>query len=137
MKNPSRVKINSSLRSSQQGCSIKRGAHRNFTKFTGKHQCQSVFFNKVPRLRQLYLKQEFSTGIFLWILRNVWERLFSRTPPDDSFCTLTPWTDFHHGFWPHLNFTLMISRTLLSLGQIFVNLRTMQLLIFVTQLKLY
>ena len=57
MKNPSRVKIDSSLRSSQQGCSIKRGALRNFTKFTGKHQCQSLFFNKVPHLRQLYLKK--------------------------------------------------------------------------------
>ena len=62
---PSRVKINSSLRSSQQGCSIKRAALRNFTKFTGKHQCQSLFINKVPRLRQLYLKKESSTGIFL------------------------------------------------------------------------
>ena len=65
MKNPSRVKINSSLRGSQQGCSIKRAALRNFTKFTGKHQCQSLFINKVPRLRQLYLKKESSTGIFL------------------------------------------------------------------------
>ena len=25
----------------------KKGVHRNFTKFTGKHLCQSIFFNKV------------------------------------------------------------------------------------------
>ena len=58
MKNPSRVKINSSLRSSQQGCSIKRGALRNFTKFTGKHQCQSLFINKVVRAASNFIEKE-------------------------------------------------------------------------------
>ena len=29
----------------------KKGVFRNFTKFTGKHQCQSLFFNKVAGLR--------------------------------------------------------------------------------------
>ena len=38
-------------RSSHQSCSIKNGVHRNFTKFTGKHLCQSLFFNKVTGLR--------------------------------------------------------------------------------------
>ena len=28
---------------------------RNFTKFTGKHLCQSLFFNKVAGLRRLLL----------------------------------------------------------------------------------
>ena len=28
-------------------CSIKKAAPENFTKFTGKHMCQSLFFNKV------------------------------------------------------------------------------------------
>ena len=27
--------------------SVKKGAFKNFAKFTGKHLCQSVFFNKV------------------------------------------------------------------------------------------
>ena len=27
--------------------SVKKGVLRNFTKFTGKHLCQSLFFNKV------------------------------------------------------------------------------------------
>ena len=37
-------------RSSHQRCSIQKGALRNFTKFTGKHLCQSLFFNKVAGL---------------------------------------------------------------------------------------
>ena len=32
-------------------CSVKNGALRNFAKFTGKHLCQSLFFNKVAGLR--------------------------------------------------------------------------------------
>ena len=35
------------LRSSHQRCSLRKGVLRNFTKFTGKHLCQSLFFNKV------------------------------------------------------------------------------------------
>ena len=34
-------------RSSQRSCSMLKGVLRNFTKFTGKHPCQSLFFNKV------------------------------------------------------------------------------------------
>ena len=40
-----------SARSSHQRCSIIKGVLRNFTKFTGKHLCQSLFFNKVAGLR--------------------------------------------------------------------------------------
>ena len=32
-------------------CSVKKGVARNFTKFTGKHLCASLFFNKVAGLR--------------------------------------------------------------------------------------
>ena len=39
-----------SFRSSHQRCSIKKGAPKNFAKFTGKHLCQSLFFNKVAGL---------------------------------------------------------------------------------------
>ena len=43
---------------------------------TGKHLCQSLFFNKVagPAL-QLYLKRDCGTGVFLPILRNFQEHL--------------------------------------------------------------
>ena len=37
-------------RSSHQRCSIKKGVLRNFTKFRGKHVCQSFFFNEVAGL---------------------------------------------------------------------------------------
>ena len=37
-------------RNSHQRCSIKKGVLRNFTKFTGKHLCQSIFVNKVAGL---------------------------------------------------------------------------------------
>ena len=32
-------------------CSVKKVVLKNFAKFTGKHQCQSLFFNKVAALR--------------------------------------------------------------------------------------
>ena len=38
---------------------MKKGVLRNFTKFTGKHLCQSLFFNKVAGLR------DSGTGVLL------------------------------------------------------------------------
>ena len=38
-------------RSSHRWCSVKNGVLRNFAKFTGKHLCQGLFFNKVAGLR--------------------------------------------------------------------------------------
>ena len=40
-------------RSNHQQYSIIKGVLRNFAKFTGKHLCQSFFFNKVADLRLL------------------------------------------------------------------------------------
>ena len=42
-------------KSSQQRCFIRKGVLRNFTKFMGKHLCQSLFFNKVAGLRHASL----------------------------------------------------------------------------------
>ena len=43
------------FRSSRPEVFCKKGVLRNFAKFTGKHMCQSLFFNKVARLDlQLY-----------------------------------------------------------------------------------
>ena len=39
------------VRSSHQRCFIKKGVLKDFTKFTGKHLCQSPFFNKVSGVR--------------------------------------------------------------------------------------
>ena len=54
----------SNHRSSHQRCFMEKGVLRNSAKFTGKHLCQSFFFNK-------------GTGVFLWILRNFEEHLFT------------------------------------------------------------
>ena len=49
-----------------QRCSVKKGVLRNFTKFTGKHLCQSPFFNKVADLRPEILLE-----------KRLWHRCFS------------------------------------------------------------
>ena len=58
------IKI-SGYRSSHQRCSMKKGVLRNFTKFTGKHLCQSLFFNKVAGLRPATL-----------LKKRLWHRCF-------------------------------------------------------------
>ena len=51
-------------RSSHQRCSIRKGVLKNFTKFTGKHLCQSLFLIKLKALGlQLYLKRDSGTGV--------------------------------------------------------------------------
>ena len=42
-------------RSSHRRCSVRKGVLKNFAKFTGKHLCQSLFFNKVADLRSATL----------------------------------------------------------------------------------
>ena len=57
------------LRSSHRRCSVGKGVLRSFAKFTGKHLCQSLYFNKVAGLRdyskerEQYFKRAFSTGV--------------------------------------------------------------------------
>ena len=41
----------STKRSSHRRCSVEKGVLKSFTKFTGKHLCQSLFFNKIAALR--------------------------------------------------------------------------------------
>ena len=55
-------------RSSHRKCSVKKGFLRNFIKFTRKHLCQSLFFNKVAGPRHFF-----------------YDHLFYRTPTDDCF----------------------------------------------------
>ena len=65
------IYLAANTRSSHKKCSKKKGVLRNFTKFTGKHLCQSLFFNKVAGLRSTtLLKRDSGTGAFLWILWN-------------------------------------------------------------------
>ena len=52
-------------RSSHRRCSVWIGVLRNFAKFTGKHLCQSLFFNKVAGLRPAtLLKKEALAQVF-------------------------------------------------------------------------
>ena len=59
-------------RSSHQRCSLKKGALRNFAKFTGKHLFQYLFFNKVAGLlphigtNQLICCANQLTGFYMW-----------------------------------------------------------------------
>ena len=41
------------VRSSHQRCSVGKGVLRSLAKFTGKHLCQSIFFNKRPHVMSL------------------------------------------------------------------------------------
>ena len=65
-------------------CSVKKGVLRNFAKFTGKHLCQSLFFNKDAGLKQLFFKKkkrDHGTGVsceFCEISKNTFSY---RTPP--------------------------------------------------------
>ena len=57
------LKVN--YRSSHQRCSIKKDVLKNFANFTGKHLCQSPFFNKVAGLRPATLsKRDSGKGVF-------------------------------------------------------------------------
>ena len=68
---------------------MKKGVLRNFTKFTGKHLCQSLFFNKVAGLRPATL-----------LKKRLWHRCFPvnfvkflRTPfLQNTFFTEHLWT---------------------------------------------
>ena len=53
-------------RSSHQRCFVRKGILRNFEKLTGKHMCQSLFFNKVAGLRAATL-----------LKKRLWHRCFS------------------------------------------------------------
>ena len=48
-------------RSSHRWCSVRKGVLRNFAKFTGKHLCQSLFFNKVAGLQNTFFTEHLQT----------------------------------------------------------------------------
>ena len=83
--------FNFSTPSSRRGTNkskCEKGVLRNFTKFTGKHLCQSLFFNKVTGLLATFLKNRLWHNVFLWILWNFQEHHFYRRPQlAASVCT--------------------------------------------------
>ena len=75
------------FRSSHQMCSVKKGVLKNFTKFTGKHLCQSLFFNKIVGLRPAtLLKKILWHRCFPLNFAKFLGTFFYRTPRDDCFC---------------------------------------------------
>ena len=67
----------------------KNGVLRNFTKFTGKHMCQSLFFNKGAGLRPRTLsKRDSGTGVFLWFFAKLRNTYFTEHPRKTASITL-------------------------------------------------
>ena len=52
------------IRSSHQGCSIKKGFIRNFTKFTGKHLCQSLIKTLIKTLNKNFIQKQTLAQVF-------------------------------------------------------------------------
>ena len=77
------------IRTSHRMCFVRKGVIRNFSKFTGKHMCQSLFINKVACLRPATL-----------LKKRLWHRCFPvnfekflitpfyKTPLGDYFCLI-------------------------------------------------
>ena len=65
------------FRSSHWRCSVREGVLRNIPKFTGKHLCQSLFFNKVAvlRHRHRYFPVNFAKFLRTLFLANTSGRL--------------------------------------------------------------
>ena len=61
---------------------MKESVLKNFAKFTGKHQCQSLFFNKVADLRTAtLLKKKLQHGCFPANFAKSLKSICYRTPP--------------------------------------------------------
>ena len=75
--------------SSHQGCSVRKGVLRNFAKFTGKHLCQVLFYNKVTGLGPAtLLKKRLWHRCFPMNFAKFLRTPFHRTPLDNSFSTI-------------------------------------------------
>ena len=59
------------ITSSYQRCSIIKSVLRNLAKFTGKHLCQSLFFNKVANLRTYEISKNTLFTDHLWTTASV------------------------------------------------------------------
>ena len=93
--------VTRSIRSSRQELFCKKNVPRNFTKFTGKHLYQCLFFNKVVHLRSatlLNLAQVFSCE-FYEISKNTFSY---RTPPVASSGVLEYLSSIHSWDSGHL-----------------------------------
>ena len=96
-------------RSSRPEVFCKKGVLRNFAKFTGKHLCQSLFFNKVAGLRpSTLLKKRLWHRCFPFNFCEIFKNTFSyRTPLVAAFkqkTNLKLRVSSHVRFYPRVNF---------------------------------
>ena len=63
------------FRSSHLRCSVKKGVLKNLAKFTGKHLCQGLFFNKVAGFRHRCFPLNFVKFLKTPFLQNTSDRL--------------------------------------------------------------
>ena len=57
-------------------CFFKIGVLKNFAIFTEKHLCYCLFLTILQASRPtVFLKRDFNTGVFMWILQNCFEQL--------------------------------------------------------------
>ena len=83
----------SDYRSSRPEVFCKKSVLRNFTKFTGKHQCQSLFFNKVAGLRPAPLLKETLALVFFCQFCEISKKtFFYRTPLVAASVISSKWT---------------------------------------------
>ena len=75
---PERLRLMYMFRSSRRKVFCKIGVLRNFAKFTGKHLCQSLLFNKVADLGP-FLQNTFGR-LVLYKPMSVWLCLFTNLP---------------------------------------------------------
>ena len=69
------------IRSSHRRCSVRKDVLRNFVKFTGKHLCQNMFFNKVAGLRPATLLEKRLTQVFYCEFCEIVKNAFFYRPP--------------------------------------------------------
>ena len=65
------------FRNNRREVFCKKGVLKNFTKFTGKHLCQSLFYDKVAVLRpqalaQVFLYEFFKISISTFFTEHLW-----------------------------------------------------------------
>ena len=77
--------IQMTTRSNHQRCSVRKSVLRNFAKFTGKHLCQVLFYNKGPAT---LLKKRLWHRCFPMIFVKFLRTPFHRTPLNDCFSTI-------------------------------------------------
>ena len=72
---------------SHRRSSVKRSVHKDFAKFTGKHQCLNLYFNKIASLRTVnLLKKRLRHRCFSENFVKFLRTQFCRAPQADFFC---------------------------------------------------